>query len=86
MDWNEIRRFSRSDERPQEWPDAVQSISGEGLALLGIDNENKLYWDGKRVPTVKLTLMEKTALYLATIFTGITAVAALASAWADWAK
>lgn len=50
MDWTRRRKIRFSSERPLEWPENVYSISMEGLALLGVHEENsKLYWDGKEI-------------------------------------
>jgi hypothetical protein len=48
IDWLGIRRNRFSIETPPaEWPAGVQPISLEGLALIGVDADNQLYWDGK---------------------------------------
>jgi hypothetical protein len=49
-DWNHVRAFRFSPDRPDEWPPNVRGISHEGVGLLGVDTvSNKLYWDGKEV-------------------------------------
>lgn len=48
-DWEHTRKFRYSHEAPPpRWPKGVQSISMNGLSLLGIEpNTNEPYWDGK---------------------------------------
>ena len=53
-DWEKVGRISR-ERHPERSKEA--SISLEGLALLGLDNQTQLYWDGKPVViTQRLTL------------------------------
>jgi hypothetical protein len=47
-DWEKVGRNLQSGERRPEQPQDV-AISLEGLALLGLDNQTQLYWDGKPV-------------------------------------
>ena len=56
IDWEKVSRKSQSGERHPERPEDA-AISLEGLALLGLDNQTQLYWDGKPVViTQRLTL------------------------------
>ncbi len=56
IDWDEVRRAARIPGlAPPEWPPGVQPIALEGVALLGIDRDNGLYWDGRAIE-VKRTL------------------------------
>jgi hypothetical protein len=48
-EWDRIRRSQRSNQRAPGWPEKVTSISLEYLALLGVDDENRLYWDGQPI-------------------------------------
>jgi hypothetical protein len=82
--WQNTRRHARSPIRPAEWPPGIQAISLEGLALLGIDDQNRLYWDGKRLATLTLTAWQKTAAVIVTASAALAAIAAIASAAADW--
>lgn len=61
IDWSEIRRHKFADANtPPEWPNGIRTISLHGLQLLGIDNQGRLYWDGKQVQTVNtLGLFER---------------------------
>jgi hypothetical protein len=47
IDWDNIRRYARSTERPPEWPQNVHGITQNGLNLLGLDEQTRLHWDGK---------------------------------------
>jgi hypothetical protein len=48
MDWTHLREKKYSTERPPtDWPTGVRPISLEGLSLLGIGPDNRLYWDGQ---------------------------------------
>lgn len=50
LDWDHIRRVAIADgNSPSDWPGHVRPISLEGLGLLGIDAQHRLYWDGKPV-------------------------------------
>jgi hypothetical protein len=55
-DCEKISRNLQSGERHPERPEEA-AINLEGLALLGLDNQTQLYWDGKPVViTQRLTL------------------------------
>lgn len=86
IDWAEVRRYAKCGESPPEWPDDVQGISNKGLSLLGIDSQNRLYWDGKRVPTVMLTGWQKAGAFFITVSAVVAALAAVVSAYADVAN
>ena len=83
VDWEQIRRTSRSDERPNDWPADVRGISMNGAALLGVDDQNRLYWDGKRVPTVTLTFWQKAGALTVAASAVVGAASAALSAYAD---
>lgn len=84
FDWEKARRHARSRERPSDWPANVQAISLQGLSLLGIDEQNRLYWDGKRLATLTLTGWQKLGAFLVTVSAVIAAASAAVSAIADW--
>ena len=68
-DWEKVGRISggRHSERSEE-----ASISLEGLALLGLDNQTQLYWDGKPVAiTQRLTLSRRQKTWAALTAIGI---------------
>jgi hypothetical protein len=51
-DWNLIRQYRLSEERPPEWPEGVYGVSIKGIGLLGIhEKSGKLYWDGREIVT-----------------------------------
>jgi hypothetical protein len=83
-DWVKTRRHARSDIRPPEWPKNVQAISVNGLSLLGIDDRNRLYWDGQRITTFTLSAWQKAGAVVLTVSAAVAALAAVASAAADW--
>jgi len=46
--WDEVRKYRPSTERPPEWPEGVFAISMKGAALVGIhEKTGKLYSDGE---------------------------------------
>ena len=50
VDWEAIRKHARLDARvPDTWPRSVKAISLEGVQLLGLDDDNRLYWDGQEI-------------------------------------
>ena len=50
--WAHIRANKlAANETPNDWPRAVRNISLDGLALIGIDDKNELYWDGQKLVT-----------------------------------
>jgi hypothetical protein len=54
-----------------DWPAGVQQIGIEDLRRLGIDGEDQLYWDGRRIEIRKslaLTRFQKFLAVLATVF------------------
>lgn len=50
VDWEHKRRIGRSTvlDAPG-WTTGVHPISIEGMALMGVDEQGMLYWDGKPV-------------------------------------
>ncbi len=45
-----IKKTARSSEdAPSHWPKGVVPITMNGLSLLGLDEDNQPYWDGKPV-------------------------------------
>lgn len=49
FDWEHARKHALSKYRAPEWPEHVHGISVDGLCLIGIDADHKLYWDGQAV-------------------------------------
>ena len=51
-DWEKVRKWKISDDRPPEWPEGIRAISTQGLSLLGINEQTgELYWDGRKLVT-----------------------------------
>lgn len=69
LDWEAIRKDVRSRTAgPAGWPAGVKPITMDGLSLIGIDERNRLYWDGKRIATaLKLNRLELLLLSVAAI-------------------
>ena len=68
---------------PDGWPDGVRPVSERGLDRLGVDEEGKLYWQGRPVElkrgisfTKPQTLFGAASLVAAVIAAGATAVSA----------
>lgn len=78
INWDEVRRHKFAPESgPADWPADVKPISMDGTSLFGIDPNNRLYWDGKRIAFhLRLTWYQT---FLATI----AAIGAFASGVAD---
>ena len=60
VDWDHIRSVAIAKEPgPPRWPANVRPISTSGLALMGLDERHRLYWDGKPIQLrYKLTLWQ----------------------------
>lgn len=73
------------------WPKGVKTISIDRLDLLGFDDNNHLYWDGKKVEVARrlsLTKWQTVGAFVVGIFAVIGAIGSLAQGWAaynDWA-
>lgn len=60
-----------SSEAPQGWPPGVEPIGVENLARLGLDEGNRLFWDGRQVEmrrVLTLTRMQKSVAAVVTTF------------------
>jgi len=55
----------------------------DGLSLIGIDDQNRLYWDGNRLATLTLTRWQKLGAIAVTASAVIGAAAAVISATAS---
>ncbi|MEX2743687.1 hypothetical protein [Rhizobium mongolense] len=72
LDWDKIRRLKFIREKPPaDWPPGVNSISIEGVSLLGIDANNNLYWDGKLLQTATTLGRTERLIALAVAFSTI---------------
>ena len=69
IDWDKERAHKfASVEPPKDWPIGVRPISINGLNLFGIDQQNRLYWDGQRVAfTLRLENYQIFLLTLASV-------------------
>ncbi|MDR9783458.1 hypothetical protein [Rhizobium redzepovicii] len=76
IDWEQIRRSKfASVNVPPEWPADVNPVSLNGVSLLGIDANNNLYWDGKRLQlATRLGTVERVLAVLVSIGTVSSAV------------
>ncbi|GLQ55430.1 hypothetical protein [Devosia nitrariae] len=84
VDWAHMRAFRFSNDRPDDWPPDVDSISLNGVALLGIHRKTgELYWDGNRLVTAKRFSNFERGLAVVTlliVLVGVTAT--VVQAWA----
>jgi hypothetical protein len=74
---------------PQHWPTGVRPVSVEGLGLLGVSEDGRLYWDGIPVEvarTFTLSWWQRLAAILVSLSAVIAAGAACVSAYADIAS
>lgn len=56
---------------PAPWPDGVAPVGVEDLDRLGIDAQDQLFWDGRRIEIrrrLDLTRLQKLAAILVTLF------------------
>jgi len=74
---------------PARWPKGVRSISIEGLELLGVGDDGRLYWDGVPVEvarTFTLSWWQRLGAVLVSLSAVVAAISAALSAYADLAK
>jgi hypothetical protein len=55
------------DDRPPGWPKGVNRIRVDDLGRIGIDDENRLYWDGKRVSVRQTVILHGIEKFLAVV-------------------
>ncbi|MGO4513726.1 hypothetical protein CT676_43190 [Bradyrhizobium sp. MOS001] len=88
VDWEVVRKYRLSNERPPEWPEDVYAISIKGSALLGIhERSGKLYWDGKEIVTrnaIRLGTLERWIAIFAAVGTFGTFVVNAGRAMGKW--
>jgi hypothetical protein len=66
IDWKRVRNHRWADTSgPPEWPTGVRPISMEGASLLGIDPNNRLYWDGEPLVIERQITLTRTQMFLA---------------------
>lgn len=67
-DFDEIRKYAGTGERPDDWPEEVYSIGLDTLSLLGVHAmDNTLFWDGKEIVTRTVVRLGSKELWLAGI-------------------
>ena len=67
------------------WPKGVSQITLEKLDLLGIDEQNRLYWNGDQVElSYRLTRWQAVGAVSVTISAIVGALATAVQAWAAW--
>jgi hypothetical protein len=57
-------------DRPESWPNDITQISLEGLGRFGINGDNQLFWDGRRVEvrqSLSLTGFQKVIASIVTL-------------------
>lgn len=64
-------------ETPSHWPDNVRIISVDGFDNMGLDPDNRLYWDGVPIVTKRTISLEGWSLTLAVIATVATVMTAI---------
>ncbi|TAU80469.1 hypothetical protein ELI41_29625 (plasmid) [Rhizobium leguminosarum] len=76
IDWEQIRRWKFATETPpSDWPAEVKAISFSGLNLFGIDVDNNLYWDGRRLQHItRLGRTERGLAWLVALSTVASAI------------
>lgn len=85
-EWARLRAHAIApDATPAHWPKDVRMLSIDGGALIGIDGEGNLYWDGKPVTVRRkfdLTAQQTVIAWIAALATLAAAVAGGLQAWA----
>jgi hypothetical protein len=71
------------------WPPGVRTISLDEVDLLGVDRNNRLYWDGRPVEVSRrLTGWQTFGAFLVGTFVVLGAIGSFAQGWSvynDWA-
>ena len=74
---------------PEYWPAGVKVMSLEGGDMMGVDDDGRLYWDGKPVEVAKtfgLSHWQKIGAFLTVCAAIVGAGAAAVSAYTDWVR
>lgn len=86
IDWENKRRIGRSAvPGAPGWPTGVHPIPIEGMALMGVDEQGMLYWDGKPVEVRRRLELSRGERWFAVgvgLFTILGGVGAVAQGWA----
>ena len=86
IDWERIRRHAFAAEGAPGWPRGVKSISMEGLTLVGLDEQYRLFWDGRPVEmrqTLSLTFWQRLAAIATVMAAVVAAISVAATAWIE---
>lgn len=85
LDWAKIRANAFADsDPPPNWPPHVNVISVKGLALFGLDDQHRAYWDGKLIEVrsgITLTRWQRIGAVLTVLAALIAASGASISAY-----
>ena len=70
---------------PKHWPSGVRSISIEGLSLIGVDHDGRIYYDGKPIAyQATLAGQERIIAWIIAISTLASAIGTLVQAYFSW--
>jgi hypothetical protein len=83
VDWDHIRKYAHANApTPPSWPSGVRPISMQGLGLLGLDDNYRLYWDGKPVEMkYRLTFWQTIGAFVVGTSVVVGSIAAVVQAW-----
>jgi hypothetical protein len=68
-----------SGRHPSKWPQGVEPIGIEDLNRIGIDSENQLYWDGRRIEVRRFLVLTRFQKWFAAIVAIVGLCAGLAT-------
>lgn len=61
-----------TSDTPPGWPAGVRPITFDEINSLGVDSENRLYWEGKRLThDIRFTFLQKIAAFITVTSTTI---------------
>lgn len=85
-DLEKIRRNPGADgPTPGHWPKGVRCISIDGLSLVGVDSDGKIYFDGKPIAyESKLATPERVMAWIVAVSTFLAAIGTLLQAYFSW--
>ena len=67
------------------WPRDVRSLSIDGLSLIGVDSEGKIYYDGKPIAyQATLAVHERRIAWIIAVFIALGAIGSLIQAYFSW--
>lgn len=80
MDWDSVYKNRFCKETNPKWEKHIHPISSDGTGLLGVDDDNNLYWDGKQIEIKKrviLSVWQNIGTVIVVIATAIMAFTAI---------